>query len=59
MTGDQIKPTRKPRKMYNSLNLKEPELFDRLMATAAKRKIGHKTLSGAVRYALEQWIAGN
>ena len=30
-----------------------------LMATAAKRKIGHKTLSGAARYALEQWITGN
>jgi|GEM_PF-4040816 len=49
----------KPRKAYKVLNLDEPELFGRLMAEAARRKIGHRTLSGAARYALEQWIAGN
>ena len=59
MTDEKIRSKKKPGRAYKVLNLTEPQLFDRMMATAAKRKIGHKTLSGVARYAMEQWIAGN
>ena len=66
MTDEQIKPKRKrqpqppkPARAYKTLNLAEPELFARLMAAVAKRKLGRMSLSGAARMAIEQWIAGN
>jgi len=58
MAGKRI-ATEKPRKVPASLKLKEPELFARLMAEAARRKTYHITLSGVARYALEQWITGS
>jgi len=41
---------------YNSLNVKEPELFARLFAAAKKRRLPKMSLTALFRFVAEEWL---